>query len=58
MEEKEVDRIFIRRNPKIGTVVASISEFEGGTPLYTSNYEASQEQLEKDFKNKQKSRKR
>lgn len=49
MEEKEVNRIFIRRSPKVGTVIASVSEFEGGTPLFVSNYEASQKQLSEDF---------
>lgn len=49
MEEREVNRIFIRRSPKVGTVIASISEFEGGTPLFVSNCDASQKQLSEDF---------
>lgn len=35
-------------------VQASISPFDGGTPIYASNYEASQEQLAKDFEEQEK----
>lgn len=45
----EVSRLFIRKKPEGSKPQASITEFDGSVPIYSANYEASQEQLARDF---------